>query len=119
MPAITPSYLNCTVYLYRTREDALEGVATGGSGFLVAVPSRHGDPQPYLHVVTNRHVGNGGNCVVRVNTRDGNSEAVATDPAEWVLSTDDDLAAYPFSAPDQAIWNAIPLDMFLGEACAI
>jgi hypothetical protein len=116
--AIAPSYLNCTVYLYLTEDDARQGTASGGSGFLVGVMSRHPN-RGYVHLVTNRHVVNGGHLVVRINTKSGGSGAIRTQFDEWVVSTEDDLAVLPFDPPADAQFQAVAIDLFLSEDCAI
>jgi hypothetical protein len=70
-------------------------------------------------VVTNRHVVNAGNHVVRMNTKDGRATAVVSDPAEWIVSAEDDVAVLPFAIPDNADFSAIAPDLFLAEDCLI
>lgn len=41
MPAVAPSYLDSVVYLYPSVDAARDGDPVGGTGVLVAVPSRH------------------------------------------------------------------------------
>ena len=70
MPALAKTYLNCTVYMYPSLEAAADGERVGGSGFLVGFVSP--DHQSvYLYVVTNAHVIDGGNHVVRVGLKTG------------------------------------------------
>jgi hypothetical protein len=118
VPALAPSYLNCTVYLYPSREAAERGSSIGGTGFLVAVKSRHAD-RLYVHVVTNRHVVDGGNRVIRFNTTGGGFSSLASEPEEWEISPDDDLAVLGTDIPKDAEWSAIGLDEFLDEGCEI
>jgi hypothetical protein len=66
VPRIDDRFLDCSVYLYRTENDAREGKRSGGSGFLVAVPmfgrgwlldGRCPRQDAYhLYAVTNRHL---------------------------------------------------------------
>lgn len=66
MPRIADDFLDCAVYLYQNPEDAKSGSEIGGSGFLVGIP--HADPnRNYDIVVTNLHVIERGNPVVRMN----------------------------------------------------
>src|SRR5579863_1360819 len=63
-------YLDCVVYLYGSEADAEDGLRTGGSGFLVGV--RADDLKVALiYAVTNRHVVEPGNLVIRLRTKDG------------------------------------------------
>jgi hypothetical protein len=78
MTAIAPSYTSCTVYLYPTVEAADRGVGAGGSGFVLGVPFPDDERTWHLYVVTNRHVVETGNQVVRVNTTNRGSTAIPT-----------------------------------------
>ena len=57
VPRIRDEYLDCAIYLYRSKHEALEGIGIGGSGFLLSVPAeRLPPPQGFIYAVTNRHV---------------------------------------------------------------
>ena len=54
-PAISSSYLNCTVYFYPSIEAAEEGKSVGGSGFLAGFLALSGT-SVLLYAITNAHV---------------------------------------------------------------
>ena len=119
MLAMDPYYLDCSVYLYRSHKDAQDGTRFGGSGFIVAIESRH-QGKFYDAVVTNRHVVDGGNHFIRFNSKqDETTIVIPTTPDEWVISSDDDLAVLPTTLPPSIRSVAVPTDMFLGEDCSI
>ena len=69
MPRIADQYVDCAVYVYRSEEDAQNGVNRGGSGFIATVPlrddlnARSGHP----YIVTILHVvEKAGNPVIRL-----------------------------------------------------
>src|SRR5208282_6358062 len=72
MPKIPRRALDCTFYLYKSREDAEKGVNFGGTGFLVCVDSeQYPDDIFYMYGVTNWHVVlKDGYSVIRINTVD-------------------------------------------------
>ncbi len=96
-------------YLYDTRDDAIAGKKTGGTGFLVSVPSTRWPSQVRLvHAVTNWHVARCGSPVVRLNTSSGKPAIFDWTSDEWVykpggpdiavsppLKWDDDFKAIP------------------------
>ena len=118
MFALDPHYLNCTVYLYPSEKDAQEGTRVGGSGFIVSVQSRH-PMRLFPHIVTNRHVVDGGNHFIRFNTKDGHTVVMQTKPDEWIISVDDDLALLGTDLPKNVEWVAIDTEIFLDESCVI
>jgi hypothetical protein len=89
MPKIQQELLDTVFYLYRTREDALEGKEFGGTGFMVSVPSRVKQGLDYYYAVTNAHVACRDGCsVIRFNTRDGGTDILEFDPSDWVAHPD-------------------------------
>jgi hypothetical protein len=94
MPRIKDSTLESVIYLYPTVQHASEGVAIGGTGFLVGVPSSAAPGRSYVYAVTNSHVIREGNSpVVRLNTSDGKTEVVPYKDSNWFHHPDgDDLA---------------------------
>src|SRR5690349_2234064 len=97
MPRIPDHFLDCSIYLYDSVSAAQDGRGFGGSGFLVHVPSKHeGWVHPYA--VTNRHVIDNGFQVLRLNTVDGRTDTISSEPEEWLLHPDgDDLAILPIA----------------------
>src|SRR5271166_1331413 len=70
MPRIPDRYLDCVIYLYGSEADAEDGLQTGGSGFLVGVPTTDLTTNAViLYAVTNRHVIEPGNLVIRPSKR--------------------------------------------------
>jgi len=116
MPKIEQRYLDCSIYLYPTRQSAEAGERFGGSGCLVAVYSNPlYDPESFkqgrytkilttfpahLYAVTNRHVARMGFPVIRLNTVDGELDVVELDHNDWVPHpAGDDLAIAPVELP--------------------
>lgn len=77
--------LDIVFFLYRTMEDAGEGRKTGGSGFLVAYPSkRWGVTASHYYGVTNWHVAVRDNFpIVRLNTQAGGVDVFEFYPEDW------------------------------------
>jgi Trypsin-like peptidase domain len=101
MPWIEPRYLECAAYLYPSITDAENGSRIGGSGFVVGIDvGKHGvnyavRPQ-VLCIVTNKHVIDGGNKVVRINTITGGGDIIPLNGVPWYThSGGDDLAVCP------------------------
>jgi hypothetical protein len=96
MPTMPDHLLNCAVYIYPSVEDAKEGTAIGGSGFLVGVRTNYeGRLNEHLYVVTNAHVIRkaGDTPVLRLNTKDGTVEILKTTALSWIRHpTGDDLS---------------------------
>lgn len=93
MPVIAAPFLNSSIYLYATEQDAKDGKQTGGCGFIVGIPSTVRGW--HLYAVTNTHVLDAGFHVVRLNTMDGKSSSIKTDPDAWTSLPDDDVAVMP------------------------
>jgi hypothetical protein len=93
MPRIDDEYLDCAIYLYRSRHEAEEGINIGGSGFLVGVPCE-GIPPPdhFTYAVTNRHVIENKAFCIRINTKDGKTDVFERRRNDWICSKTDDLA---------------------------
>jgi hypothetical protein len=118
MPRVHDEYLNCVVYLYRSRHEAEEGINIGGSGFVVGVPAQYlPPPHGFVYVITNKHVIDKGACVVRVNTSDQKFDVIELKKENWSLSSTDDLAIHPLPALDAQRFpiKSIPRKMFVTE----
>lgn len=100
MPQIPQHYLDCSIYLYDSKESAERGENFGGSGCLVSVGSNPiYDPAsfkggmytrvsvifpPHIYAVTNKHVVRMGFSVVRLNTVDGKTDVLELEPHDWI-----------------------------------
>jgi hypothetical protein len=92
MPRISDTYLGCVIYLYASASDAEGGTRTGGSGFLLGVSAQR-PGHFYVFAITNKHLIENGNTVIRVNTRDQKFDLWETAENNWVFHPDgDDLA---------------------------
>lgn len=109
MPRIEDLILDCIVYLYPSVEEAKRGVKYGGAGFLIQiqtelpfVPMLPGIEEGPLfrYVVTNKHVISGGCTVVRVNTRDGQTDEIPLSRNQWQEHPDADLAVAQIESLD-------------------
>jgi hypothetical protein len=115
MPRISDEILNCSVFLYESEKAAKDGDRAGGSGFLVHVASAH-PPLVHPYVVTNKHVLDGGCNVLRLNTKDGASQALCTSPDSWTCHPTDDVAALQIDCDlDRFQWTSLGVDGFVTE----
>jgi hypothetical protein len=103
MPRIPDGALSQIVYLYPSVPDAEQGSKMGGSGFLITVPSMVVPGSGLLFAVTNAHVIETGNTVVRLNTKDEGFDTFDFSENDWILHHDrDDVAicGMPLLNPD-------------------
>ncbi len=138
MPRIDAKFLDCSIYLYRSEEDARRGERSGGSGFIVGVPG-FGDgwlvpeaacPRPgvlyHLYAVTNRHVvkkrdtSEIGSSVIRLNRDDGKTDILPFSVENWftaeeLTSEDHDIAVLPIRHQEGYAYQFIPTDAFLSQ----
>jgi hypothetical protein len=102
MPWIEPEYLQATIYLYPSEAEAEDGVALGGSGFLLGIPlSTRSQSGVLLHnflpcVVTNKHVASMSK-VVRINRESGKPDVIALDQAKWFDHPVSDVTLCPMT----------------------
>jgi hypothetical protein len=113
VPKIEQRFLDCSIYLYASRQSAKQGDDAGGSGCLVSVdsPSEFEESPDgrlkatrytpsHLYAVTNRHVIAHGYPVIRLNTIDGTTDILALEKDDWFLHPDgDDLAIAAIELP--------------------
>ena len=96
MLRIPDQFLACSVYLYRSKEEATNGAHSGGSGFIVGVPLEVNAEETQLYAVTNEHViRNYNSPVIRLNTIRGTVECMVTNKLRWDVDTENDLAVLP------------------------
>ncbi len=94
MPRIPHSVLDCIIYLYAAEQHAQDGHNTGGSGFIVFIPSVVDKSRVYAYAITNRHCLDDGFTVVRMQTPRGEIITHVTQRNDWVNHRDgDDVAA--------------------------
>jgi len=117
---LSPDRLEICVFLYRNRlEHGRDGVRQikkpVGTGFLVGVPL--GPLETILYVVTARH----GITAdfqeplwIRINTKDGKSRFLQTDPEEWHLHKTADVAAYRLVRDNDFAARYVSIDSFVG-----
>jgi hypothetical protein len=116
MPRINDDYLNCPIYLYRSRHEAEEGINIGGSGFLIGVPAETlPGPEGFVYAVTNCHVVEAGSTCIRFNTPDGRFDVIELTINNWSGTRQDDLAifAMPGSVIGAMSNKAIPRQSLL------
>ena len=88
VPRIEDGLADAVVYLYPSEADAIAGIPSGGTGFLVATPSR----QDRIYVITNANVVADAQFI-RVNSCD-NSQPFAIFKGDWKChEKGDDVAA--------------------------
>jgi hypothetical protein len=136
VPRIDNQFLDCSIYLYHSEEEASRGERSGGSGFIVGVPG-FGDgwlipgatcPRPgviyHAYAVTNRHVVKKRNTsepsspVIRLNQDSGKTDILPLTVDDWftaeeLISEDHDIAVVPINHQDYYAYRFIPTDAFL------
>jgi hypothetical protein len=116
MPRIQDRVLDCVIYLYASKADAMAGENAGGSGFMVAIPFEDVPGAIFIYAITNKHViedGNGATCV-RLNTLDGAMDAFEFKKEDWHTSKTDDLAVLMMPTIDKVFKvHAIPIECLI------
>ena len=113
MPHIPNHIVHCSFYLYASEEDANKAVRSGGSGFLIHVPSPVKD-HGYMYAVTNQHVIDDGFSVLRINRKQGKAKPITTEPTDWVSHPlGDDLAVFDLSLKDDLQFWSVSTDLFI------
>ena|SRR5208282_173947 len=98
VPRIKDQFTDIAVYIYGSIEDAKDGAAFGGSGFLAMVPHEGNKNLHSFYVVTNRHVVKDAHTpVIRINRNDGGEpERITTREEDWTPhSNGDDVSVLP------------------------
>lgn len=95
LPRIDDNVLDTAIYLYPDVVSAISGSSAGGSGFLVNLPIPDKPDHSYVVAISNRHVVENGNPVVRLNTKDGFTAVYDLLEPSWVMHDGgQDLAAH-------------------------
>lgn len=92
IPRIPDQYIECSVYLYASHDDAVNGVHTGGSGFIVSVPCERRPDRMFMYCVTNAHVIEKGGRTIRFNAKGDEILTLETTESAWVRVG----ASFPF-----------------------
>jgi hypothetical protein len=106
MPRLADHLLKAVLYLYRTPEQAEEGVGSGGSGFIVGCPTEGNSHAVFLWAVTAAHVAHEGFSVIRTAAPSGDEDRILDlEEDGWIGSiANDDLAIAPMGfGPRNAI----------------
>lgn len=99
VPRIRDEFLDCVLYLYPSYKDADEGTGIGGTGFIMVHPTE-GLKQNFFfpYIVTNKHVIEDGNTVLRMTTKEGKKHIIETTERDWTFHpSGDDLAIHLIS----------------------
>jgi hypothetical protein len=117
VPRIRDAYLDCVIYLYGSEVDAEDGLRTGGSGFLVGVPTGLPTNVWLLYAVTNRHIIEPNNLVIRLRTKDGKHFIMPTEKNAWhIHPMGDDIAVCLIYFDWHSMrYNFVPRDHFLDK----
>ena len=108
MPSMNPQYLNLSIFLYETTNDAEAGERYGGSGFLLGVPSDAKTRGFHLFAVSNAHVVSNF-PVVRLTKANGETDVVNCSK-QWVPHKDgDDIAIAPLGPVSDADYDWVSL----------
>ncbi len=92
MPRIQDIVLTMVFYVYPSKESAISGDDSGGTGFIYFVPTEFDPKLGYHHAVTNAHVVFNGDYdpVLRINTKDGKFDIIETSQSQWIRHPDGD-----------------------------
>lgn len=92
MPTLPLELLDCSIYLYRSKEAAERGEEAGGSGLVVVVPVPN-YPAGTFYAVTNSHVVAAGFTTARLNSADGGHASIELADDHWIRHPEgDDLS---------------------------
>jgi hypothetical protein len=116
MPRIDESLLDCVAYLYHTEDDAREAQRSGGTAFLLGVPSLAIKDIWHLYVVSNRHVAVK-NPIVRLCMATGESDILQVGDG-WHYTSDQDVAVAPVILSRQHRFKFVKLEHCLTKEIA-
>jgi hypothetical protein len=103
VPRVPGYLLDAVIYLYPSKADALEGTRSGGTGFILGVPSEVLSDRPALYFVTNAHVAES-SPVARLNLAGRTGfDALELTSGGWITHPDgDDIAIHPIDLDDMS-----------------
>jgi hypothetical protein len=121
VPYVDPRFRDCAIYLYPSEQKAREGVAAGGSGFLVGVRSSAVPGLVHFYAVTNEHVirpaAGPPNTVIRLNDKGGSADILKVGGRKWLAHPKgDDIAATPLILSPHHEISWIDRDAFITQA---
>jgi hypothetical protein len=116
VPFVPRSFLDITIFLYPSLEDAQARVRWGGSGFLLGVLSAANPSAVHLYAVTNQHVSCGA-PVVRLTDKHGEVELHDGAASDWIDHPNgDDLAIRPLGTLAERRYAFLGLDSLLAPS---
>jgi hypothetical protein len=118
MPRVPSLVCNAAFYLYPSVKDAKAGGNFGGTGFLIAVPSkRHAKyGRAHIYAVTNWHVAVQGSPVIRLNSKSGAPDILDFDADQWFFDGVHDIAVLPLQIdPDLHSTTVLYSNMLVTE----
>jgi hypothetical protein len=114
---INDDLLDCVIYLYPSVEHAKKGERVGGTGFLLAVPTKLNPDKAFIYAITNSHViREAKSPVIRLNTADGMTEVWPLAADHWLHHPDgDDLAITLLAGLDKSKhkWKSVDVGMLV------
>lgn len=110
MPRITDVLLDTVFYIYPSVYDANNSTEYGGSGFWLEQHSSIMQNESYLYAVTNAHVINGIDPVLRVNTTDGKFDIITTANEDWIRHPDGDDLVVCHLTLEADKWRVVAID---------
>jgi hypothetical protein len=119
VPRIADEFLDCAIYLYASEKDAELGERSGGSGFLVGIPTVDLSANLWItYAVSNKHVIESGNSVIRMRTKAGRHFIMPIDERAWTFHPQgDDLAISLIRFDWQSMrFNFVPRSGFLDKS---
>lgn len=115
MPRIADCVTDCSIYLYHTEAAARSGKSSGGSGFLVHVPSTV-EGYCHLYAVTNKHIVDDGCGVLRLNRKQGGIDTISTTWDNWIRpGNDDDVVVAPIDIGEDFQWWSVGTETFINQ----
>ena len=92
MSRINDRFLNCVLYLYPSKDAAMQGGPQGGTGFLYGIPVNKEANRYHVIVVTCRHLLTMKEVYLRINSSDGEYKIFKTISHDWTIDPTEDLA---------------------------
>jgi len=115
VPHIEPEFLQCSIFLYPTEEDAPSGANWGGSGFLAGIRSYTNPSYRHLYAVSNDHVIHT-NPTIRLIKEGGSTEIVKRRDQDWTPHPGgDDIAVCQLGAVPEGEYVFLEREELLTE----